>query len=155
MAPDERTLRTHLAGGGFRAGEAGGRWRLVDLTWPYVTVAVAAAERPNGPSEFVLRLECTGYPHAAPTGGIWDLDSGTSLPADRRPKGPRALQLFRTDGWHGAATAMYAAWDRAGLQAHPEWAQRYPLLAWNPGRTLTFILDNVHEVINADDYLGL
>jgi hypothetical protein len=154
VAPDERAARAHLAGGAFRAGEASRRWRLVDITWPHVTIAIAAAARPNNPDEFALRFECNGYPNTAPTASIWDLDTGTSLPDARRPKGARAAQLFRTDGWHGGATAMYAAWDRAGLQAHPEWAQQYPRLAWNPTRTLTFILDNVHEVLNADDYLG-
>ncbi len=154
MAPDERALRSHLAGGGFRAGEAAGRWRLVDVAWPFVTVVIATAARPNSPAEFALRFECAGYPHLAPTGGIWDLVSGTSLPAERRPKGERAAHLFRTDGWAGGSTAMYAAWDRAGLQAHPEWLDKYPLLAWNPTRNLTFILDKVNEVLNADDYLG-
>lgn len=154
MAPDERALRDHLAGGGFRAGAVAGRWRLIDVAWPYVTVAVTAACRPNSPTEFTLRFECSGYPHIAPTGGIWDLVSGTLLAADRRPKGERAGQLFRTDGWAAGATAMYAAWDRAGLLAHPEWAQKYPLLAWNSTRDLTFILDKVYEVLNGDDYVG-
>lgn len=151
MAPDERALRGHLASGGFRAGEAAGRWRLVDVTWPFVTVTVAAADRPNSPSEFTLRLECTGYPHTAPTGGVWDLDTNASLAPDLRPKSGRAAQLFRADGWTGGSTAMYAAWDRAGLQGHPEWANTHPRVAWNSTRTLTFILNNVHEVLNADD----
>jgi hypothetical protein len=154
VAPDERKVRADLAGGGFRAGEVARRWRLVDITWPHVTIAIAAAARPNSPDEFALRFECNGYPNTAPTGGIWAVDTETSLAAAQRPKGVRAEQLFRTDGWHGGATAMYAAWDRAGLQAHPEWAQTYPRLAWNATRTLTFILDNVHEVLNSDDYLG-
>ncbi|MCW2690810.1 MAG: hypothetical protein JWR37_5700 [Mycobacterium sp.] len=154
MAPDERLLRAHLAGGAFRAGEVCGRWQLVGLTWPYLTVIVAAASRPDSPKEFALRFECAGYPNVAPTGGIWDLDSDISLSAAARPKGARAAQLFRTDSWQGGATAMYAAWDRIGLQAHPDWAEKYPRLAWNPKRTIVFILDNVHEVLNADDYLG-
>jgi len=155
VSPDERALRDHVGGGGFRAGVTAGRWRLVDLTWPFVTVAIAAAERPNSPVEFAVRFECGGYPHTAPTGGIWDLETNTSLPAGRRPKGERAAQLFRTDGWAGGSTAMYAAWDRVGLQAHQEWATKYPLLAWNPTRDLTFVLDNVHEELNSIDYLGM
>lgn len=154
MAPDERALRSDLASGGFRAGEAAGRWRLVDIAWPHVTVAITAGSRPDSPGEFVVRFECTGYPHTAPTGSIWDLETDASMPADRRPKGEHAAKLFRADGWQGG-TAMYAPWDRAGLRAHPDWAQKYPLSAWNPTRTLTFIVDNVHEVLNADDYLGV
>ena len=63
--------------------------------------------------------------------------------------------LFRTDGWTGGSTAMYAPWDRIGLQAHPDWAQKYPLEAWNPTRDISFVLTNVHEVLSADDYVGI
>lgn len=154
MAPDERALREHLHGGRFQAGVAAGRWRLISVTWPAVVVAVSAAERSNSPAEFVLRFELGGYPQNPPTGGLWDTVADASLPADRRPKGERAAHLFRADGWHGGATAMYAPWDRMGLQAHANWANDYPHDAWNPARDLSFILAKVHEVLNADDYLG-
>jgi hypothetical protein len=155
MAPDEFTVREHLACDDFQAGAADGRWRFLEMTWPFVTIAVSAAERPNSPAEFVLRLEMTGYPHTAPTGGLWDQDQDCSLAPDRRPKGDRAGQLFRVDGWAGGSTAMYAPWDRAGLQAHPEWAQNYPREAWRPDRNITFVLTNVYETLNTDDYLGV
>jgi hypothetical protein len=153
--PDERALLEHLRGGRFIAGVAAGRWRLISVAWPVMLVAVSAAARAGSPSEFVLRLELTGYPHAAPTGGLWDRANESSLPAEQRPKGVRAAQLFRTDGWIGGATAMYAPWDRVGLQAHPDWAQVHRLRAWSPARDLSFLLANVHEVLNADDYLGI
>ena len=155
MAPDERALRENLRGGRFLAGVAAGRWRLVSVDWPFALVTVSAGERPNSPTDFVLRFELAGYPHAAPTGGLWDFATGGSLPASQRPKGERAAQLFRVDGWTGGSTAMYAPWDRVGLQAHPEWAQTYRLQAWNPTRDLSFILANVHEVLNSDEYLGI
>lgn len=155
MAPDERALRAHLDEGRFLSGAAGGQWRLISVDWPIVFVAVAAAARPTGPNEFVLHFEVDGYPNIAPTGGLWDLATGTSLAADQRPKGQRAAELFRTDGWLGGATAMYAPWDRLGLQAHADWAQAHQHDAWTPHRDLSFILAKVHEVINADDYLGV
>lgn len=155
MAPDERALVEHLRAGRFLAGVAGGRWRLISAAWPFVLVAVAAAARTDGPVEFVLRFELTGYPQTAPTGGLWDLTSNGSLDPALRPKGARAAQLFRTDGWTGGATAMYAPWDRLGLQGHPEWAQTHRLQAWTPTRDLSFVLASVHEVLNADDYLGI
>jgi hypothetical protein len=154
MAPDERALREHLRGGRFQAGVAAGRWRLISLTWPTAVVAVSAAPRNSDPAEFALRFELTGYPQTPPTGGLWDTTADASLPADRRPKGERAAQLFRTDSWQGGATAMYAPWDRIGLQAHTDWPPKYPHDAWTPARDLSFILDKVHEVLNADDYLG-
>ena len=155
IGPDERTLRAHLAGGGFRAGVAAGRWRLIELSWPYALIAVSAAERPGGPGEFVIRFELMGYPSTAPTGGLWAVADDASLSAARRPKGERAASLFRTDGWLGGALAMYAAWDRLGLQAHPEWAQTHRLEAWNATREISFVLCRIHEVLNSDDYLGL
>ena len=148
-------MRAHLRSGRFLARVAAEQWRLVSLSWPYAIVGVAAAERENAPKEFTVRFELTGYPHTAPTGGLWDVDTNASLPPDRRPKGERLAMLFRADGWVGGATAMYAPWDRMGLQAHPDWAQTYPLEAWNPGRDLSFILTQLHEGLNADDYLGV
>lgn len=123
MAPDERTLNEHLRGGRFQAGVAAGHWRLISMTWPTAVVAVSAAERSNSPAEFALRFELDGYPQNPPTGGLWDTAADASLPADRRPKGERAAQLFRADNWLGGATAMYAPWDRMGLQAHTGWAK--------------------------------
>jgi hypothetical protein len=96
-----------------------------------------------------------GYPHTAPTGGLWDVDQDCSLASDRRPKGDRAALLFRADGWAGGSTAMYAPWDRIGLQSHPDWATSYPREAWHSDRDVTFILANVHQVLNSDDYLGV
>lgn len=154
VAPDERALRVHLAGGRFHAGAEAGRWRLLSLEWPIAIVAVSAAPRDGAPSDFAIRFELSGYPNTAPTGGIWDVDADVSLPADRRPKGDRVAPLFRSDGWVGGATAMYAPWDRMGLQAHSDWLQKYPKSAWNAHRDLVFILENVHELLNADDYLG-
>lgn len=153
-SPDERAVRAHLESGRFRAGVAAGYWRPIRLTWPYLLVSISAAERAHGPAEWVLRFELTGYPHSAPTGSLWDQESDVSLAPDRRPKGQRAAQLFRSDGWTGGHTAMYAPWDRLGLQAHPDWANTHRTQAWNATRDLCFVLEQVHEVLNADDYLG-
>jgi hypothetical protein len=170
VPPDQRAVRDHLRSSRFRAGVADGRWRLVCavepeadasgnveslIGWPFVIVAITAAPTANSPGEFAIRFEMSGYPHAAPTGGIWDIDADLSLAAERRPKGPEIVQLFRTDGWTGGATAMYAPWDRVGLASHLQWAQTCPHSAWNPSRDLSFILENVHGMLNSDEYLGV
>lgn len=155
LAPDERAVRAHLGGSRFQAGVEAGRWRLLYVVWPIATVAVSAAPRNGAPPEFAIRFELSGYPNTAPTGGIRDVDTDASLPADRRPKGNSIGQVFRSDGWLGGATAMYAPWDRMGLQAHPDWARKYPRSAWNSRRDLTFILENIHKLLNVDDYLGI
>lgn len=153
MTPDERTLRAHIEEARFQAGVEAGRWRLLGLTWPHATFAISAAPRSAGPTEFVLRLDIAGYPHSAPTGSLWDSDSDCSLDPARRPKGDRAAHVFRTD-WGSGGTAMYAPWDRSALGSHADWAQKHPHEAWNPTRDITFVLSNVHDILNADDYLG-
>jgi hypothetical protein len=152
-SPDERALREHLRSARFRAGVAADRWRLISPTWPEAIIAVSAAERPASPAEFALKLALNGYPNTAPTGGLWDIEINESLSAGKRPKGDRVAHLFRVD-WEGGL-AMYAPWDRKGLEGHPGWLQSHPEEAWNPSRDLTFILEKVHEVLNANDYLGI
>jgi len=153
VTPDERTLRTHLEGARFQAGVQAGRWRLLELTWPHATFVISAAPRSNSPEEFVLRLDVAGYPHSAPTGSLWDNDAGYSLAPASRPKGDRAAHVFRTDWCDGVA--MYAPWDRIALGSHADWAQKHPHDAWNPTRDISFVLSNVHNIVNADDYLGI
>lgn len=155
VAPDERALRAHLDSGRFQAGVEAGRFRLVSVEWPVVVVMVAAAVRGDAPTAFAIRFELTGYPTSAPTGGVWDLEANTTLAADKRPKGERLSLVFRFEGGNCGPTAMYAPWDRLGLQGHPEWAQSARHLAWHPGRDLTFVLDNIHRLLNADDYVGV
>jgi hypothetical protein len=153
-SPDERAVRQHLRSGRFLAGAAAGKWRLISLVWPVALIAVSAAERPNGPGEFVLRLDLSGYPQDGPTGGVWDPEADVSLPADRRPKGRRVGQVFRADGWEGG-TAMYAPWDRVALRGHPGWRQAYTQEVWSPTRDLSFVLGSIHELLNSDEYVGV
>jgi hypothetical protein len=153
MSPDQRALWAHMESARFQVGVTAGRWRVISLEWPIAIIAVSAAARDNAPDEFALRFDLAGYPQVAPTGGLWDLDSDCILPAGLRPKGDRAAQIFRGD-WEGGR-AMYAAWDRVALSGHPGWPQQYPYSTWNAQRDLTFILANVFEVLNADDYLGI
>jgi hypothetical protein len=154
VSPDERSARAHFESGRFRVGVAAGQWRFISLEWPYALIAISAAPRANSPTEWVVRFELTGYPHTAPTGGLWDLATNASLAHEQRPKGNRVAQLFRYDNWAGGAAAMYAAWDRIGLESHPGWATSNPLQAWNPTRDLSFVLEQVHEELNTNDYLG-
>ncbi len=155
MAPDERALHEHLRGGRFQAGVAAGRWRLISVTWPAAVVAVSAAAAQQQPGRVRAPVRAQRLPaRTRPPAACGTPPRTPRCPLSRRPKGERAAQLFRTDNWLGGGTAMYAPWDRMGLQAHAGWATDYPHDAWNPARDLSFILAKVHEVINAGDYLG-
>jgi hypothetical protein len=155
ISPSQRDVESHFESTRFRAGVSAGYWRMVDVSWPHAIIAVAAAPRSNSPDEYMIQFELEGYPEVAPTGGIWDCESQQSMAAGGRPKGERAALLFRMDGWGPAPYAMYAPWERKALADHTDWAQKYPMSAWNPTRDLTFVLTHIHEILNADDYLGI
>src|SRR3546814_4360831 len=44
-------------------GQAEGRWRLVEIRWPHAFISVTAKDG----REFLLRLNCAGFPQALPT----------------------------------------------------------------------------------------
>lgn len=162
-APDERALLEHLDSARFQAGVDAGQWRLFTcmehevcgripaIAWPFVLIAVSAAPRLQAPVEFLLRFELSDYPHAAPSASPWDCTTNTLLEANRRPRGDRVGLIFRTD-WEGGR-ALYAPYDRIAATHWPR--DRYPQYAWHSRRDLTFFLDNVFELLNDDDYVGV
>jgi hypothetical protein len=155
IAPDERAVHAHLDSGAFLAGVAAGRWSVLEVAWPHVTIMISAAPREGAPPGYAIRFELTGYPTTAPTGCIWDIERNEPLAAGLRPKGDEVGILFRVDGWAAAPNAMYAPWDRLALPGHDHWLTDAPHLAWHPGRTLTFILNELHRILHADAYLGI
>ena len=92
-----------MAKAAFRLGAVEGRWRLIETAWPHVFIGVVAKDG----REYVLRLNCAGYPQTPPTGGPWDRTENTVLVFDRWPRGQggRVSAVFRT-GWKGG-TALY------------------------------------------------
>lgn len=78
--PDQRALRTYLESGGFLLGEALGRWKLIDVRWPYVIIQVAAAKRDGAPDAYAFRFNCENYANgAAPCIRWWSLNAGTNM----------------------------------------------------------------------------
>ena len=153
VAPDERAVSAALETAGFQSGVDGGRWRLVKLEWPIGIFAVSAAERPNSPGEFGLRIDLSGYPQQAPTSAPWDLELDAALPPTQRPKGDRVGKVFYNGSWD-EDSALYAPWDRKALVGHAVWRDRHPEDVWHTGRDIAFLLGRVHELLNADDYAG-
>lgn len=156
VSPDEQVLRAHLEGAAFQIGVADGRWRLDSFTWPHALISVAAAPREGAPAEFAFRFELTGYPEAAPTVCIWDIDSNAPAPGSRRPKGAdgQILQLFR-DNWKDGM-ALYAPFDRIALIDHgTAWADQWPMSKWTRDRDLAFVLRHIHDELNSVRYVGI
>lgn len=147
-APDERALEADLKKAAFRLGEAEGRWRLVAVVWPFVLVAVFAKDG----REWILRLNCAGYPEAAPTGGPWDLETNAVLTFDRWPrgKGGRLSAVFNP-AWQ-SGTALYLPCDRAACVGHDHWRTEMPSKTWRPADGIVQYLELVHELLRSKDY---
>lgn len=153
LAPDQRAVIEHLKSARFQQGVDAGQWQVLSLQWPTMLIGLHAAPRDGAPDDFVLCFDLSGYPQAAPTAGLWDMSSSAYMGPERRPKGDRATTIFRGDWENGRA--LYAPYDRVALSGHGEWAQKHPQHAWNATRDLSFYLENVSEVLNADDYAGV
>lgn len=148
MSPDQRAFEADLAKPAFRLGGAQCRWRHISTQWPFVLFAVTAVDG----TEHVLRLNCGGFPDAAPTGGPWDPQANTILAFDRWPRGRggRLSAVFRPD-WQGGA-ALYLPCDRVSIAGHPNWRSEMPSKVWRPRDGITQYLELVHELLNCPDY---
>ena len=154
MSPDERSFREHVKSPRFQDGVGRGRWQMVgDIAWPIVMIAVSAAPRDNAPSKYVLRFDLTGYPEEAPTATPWNPTTGDVLEPDFRPKGVRVGYVFRPDWENGRA--LYAPFDRVGLNSHPDWRKQHPRRVWDSSKDLAWLLQILHEMLNNDDYTGV
>lgn len=147
-APDERALQADLAKPAFRLGEVDGRWRLQSVLWPHVLVGVIAKDG----LEFMLRLNCAGYPQVPPTGGPWDLQKSAVLNAAFWPRssGGRVGAVFNPNWKDG--TALYLPCDRESLAGHDNWRTEMPSKIWRPGDGIVQYLELVHELLNCRDY---
>jgi hypothetical protein len=142
----EGALRRHLSEALFLSGEFDGRWRLVRVEWPHAVFKVTVADG----HQFVLRLECSGYPMRAPTGTLWDLERQAMLEHRYWPRGTRCSQVFRTD-WHNGS-ALYLPCDHTTIaQHHPGWVNDAPTLVWRPEIGITRYLEAVHGILQEHD----
>ena len=69
-------LREDLLAADVENGVAAGSWRVIDLSWPILTVAIAVGDE----TELGMRLDVQGYPLQAPAGQPWNLATNTPLP---------------------------------------------------------------------------
>jgi len=147
-APDQRAFAADVARPNFRLGEIEGRWCLLSTAWPFVFIDVAAKDG----RRYVLRLDCAGFPHAAPTGGPWDMERNAVLAFDLWPRGQggRVSAVFRPD-WR-SGTALYLPCDRASFAGHENWRNETPSKIWRPADGITQYLELVHELLHCRDY---
>lgn len=127
----------------FRAGERDGRWRIVQRGFPVMLIDVAATE-PNGAAAwYTFRFELDRYPGKPPSSRIWSPALGGPLPTQMRPQGCRRVATcFQAWG----SDTVYRPWERMAAD-HNNFRTVHPHLAWNPNRTLTFALEDIHGIL--------
>ena len=153
VSPSQLLLERELAAPEFRCGQFEGRWRLVAQAWPHVVIAVSAAPRPNSPTEFGLRFECSGYPQQAVTAQPWNLATDGPLAAHMWPRGKLILpSVFRPEGRGGSCLSPPCA--RISMNGHAVWVKQPPYRLWQPARGIICYLEQVHDLLNQDDYTG-
>ena len=148
IGPDQRAFEADVAKAVFRLGKTEGRWRLISLAWPFAFFCVVAMDG----REYVLRLNCAGYPQVAPTGGPWDMKTDKVLAFDLWPRGRggRVSAVFRADWKSG--TALYLPCDRESLVGHDNWRREMPSKIWRPAEGIVQYLELVHELLQSRDY---
>lgn len=150
---DERVFRAHLEAGPFQSGLDRGRWRLISLNWPHALIAVKAADRPGGPSEYALRFQCTDYPQSPPTAQPWDADENAPLSRERWPGGGRRLSLAFNPDWMDGQ-CLYLPCDRLSIEGHDNWRTQHPSMIWSSQSDITLYLRIVHELLHSSEYTG-
>lgn len=154
VSPDRLLLEQDLAAPEFRCGEIEGRWRHVGISWPHAIIAVNAEARPNSPNEYGFRFECSGYRQTPVTAQPWDLRDNVPLAFGRWPTGKSILpSIFRPD-WKGGQ-CLYLPCDRISIEGHENWRNEHPSRLWQPQRGILCYLEQVHDLLNQDDYTGV
>lgn len=148
IGADQRALEADVGKPAFRLGALAGRWRLIQITWPFVFIAVTARDA----CEYVLRLNCAGYPQLAPTGGPWDIAGNRVLSFEHWPcgRGGRVTAVFRTNWKSG--TALYLPCDRESFAGHDNWRVEQPSKVWRPADGVVQYLELVYELLHCRDY---
>lgn len=143
--PDQRAFEADIARAAFRVGQAEGRWRLIELVWPFAFISVTARDH----RQYVLRMNCAGYPQVPPTGGLWDMKTHQVLAADLWPRGGggRVAAVFRTDWKRGSA--LYLPCDRESFLGHDHWRRQVPWKIWRPADGIVQYLELVHELLQS------
>lgn len=149
MSPDEKALRADVESGRFLAGEAGGRWRLIAIEWPFVQIGVTAKDG----FEFVLRFDCSGYPQTPPTARLWDAVRKVPLPFGDWPRGGGRIAAVFNPNWK-SGVALYLPCDRTAIEGHDNWRHEHPSKIWNPAKGITQYVEIVHELLQSRDYIA-
>ena len=157
MTPSQELFEAHLVEDDFKNGVVLGRWGVIPMEgveWPHLVIWVSAAPRSTSPERYYFRFTLDDYSKTAPSAYVCTSEAPGKAPDDQWPTGINDVAMaFCINGWQHR-NALYAPWDRAGLQAHPEWKDKYKGMAWESHFTIAHYLNRVFNLLNHDDYKG-
>lgn len=149
MGPDHNALMRDLASPTFKVGERRGRWAVIGIRFPMAMFFVAAPVRPGGPTGFLLRSDCSGYPATAPTSQLWHGRDNQPLADAHRPKSKQGGTMVSFTQW--STPCLYHPVDRL---ARSHWPGKYQELCWTADKTIVFLLETVHGLLESTEYSG-
>jgi hypothetical protein len=150
---DERIFDQHSNDGAFQDGVSRGKWKINSIEWPIVYIDIRAVQRNNAPESFTFRFECSNYPQSAPTSVPWDVLNKLVLDIIDWPNGTGPVANIFKQGWEPGG-GLYLAYDRRGLECHPQWVQTHPRTIWNPSKQIIDYLEVIYELLNSPHYQG-
>ena len=153
VAPDRMLLEQDLAAAEFRGGGFEQRWRLLSLSWPHTVIAIAAAKRENSPADFAFRFECAGYRQTPVTAQPWNSEQNAPLDPQYWPQGRSIIPSVFRPGWKNGQ-CLYLPCDRLSIEGHENWRNEHPSRLWNPKRGIICYLEQLHDLLNQNDYTG-
>lgn len=144
--PSSDLFQEHLCSAEYQSGEIEGRWGIITNengpSWPvfffWVTSTIG--------EKFNFKFDFTSYTSWAPTAMIWDIESNTPLPLEKRPRQTkRQQQIFKNWG----KLCLYLPCDRMAFEGHANWAQLHPSLIWDKQNdTFLKYLNELYQILN-------
>ena len=148
MGPDQNALLRDVASPTFKVGVRRGRWALLGVKFPFAMFFVAAPVRLGGPTGFLLRSDCSGYPATAPNSQLWHGRDNQPLADAHRPKNRQGGTMISFSTW---GACLYHPIDRL---ARSHWPGQHGELCWATGKTIVFLLETVHGILDSTEYTG-
>lgn len=140
-------VEAELASPSYRVGEALGKWERVEFSFPILVIKFRATDSDGSLIFYNVRFEMSGFPALEPEAQLWDTEAKCSLDNSKRPKGnERVTDAFKAWSENGVIH-IYRPWERAASK-HSGFKERFPELAWNPKKPLTFILEDISGLLN-------
>lgn len=142
----QQTVMKDLESSAFQSGVMRGNWKVHSFQFPKLVIGVLGTEPDGSRKMYYVRYLLDEFPTKPPHVQIWNIETDQVLAHDQRPKG-NAKVVLAFQPW--SDDTVYRPWERMAL-AHNDWVHKYASEAWHPGMTLTFTVEDLHGILNAN-----